>query len=560
MRRKLSVMFTVILTLAVLAATVIAAPVVGWPGDQISLSSNVFTAITDDEGSTYVSVNSRGIYKYKPDGTLDTAWGTAGQAAPAIRAISQCFDSNGDILTGCGITASGLIRISADTGAVTVLIPGLSVYGVAMDDSGNLFVNTAMTINKYDSNYVLIWSKPLHMLSEIGLCLSPDGSLYTTTEGAATLQKYTSSGDLDTAFGEGGILSFETGSIGLSTYMDGYIYVGCYSDNVVKKISLDGTTVTDFLSSPSPSYIFAVKDSYIVTDIEGWKVNRYNRLYLDPTDTGLNTNINASGLVSGTMSPVTLDITSAIAAGYGVTAIVYDKATDLPVPGAVSDQAVLAGGAASLTLSAPDAGWMAGNYYIELVFTNTLQSITETGTVRVPAEFAVLNDYTVTFKADGAPDTVKTIPEGQTLTDIPPVPAKTGFSGAWDTTDFSNIRENKIVNAVYTPLIYTVTFKGWDGSLIGTQTVSYGQTSTAPKVPDRAGYTFIGWDGSLSNVTDNRTLTALYNAAPTASPVAKAVPKTGENGHAPELALVMLGLSAAAALVYIRRRRLSEKM
>ena len=43
-----------------------------------------------------------------------------------------------------------------------------------------------------------------------------------------------------------------------------------------------------------------------------------------------------------------------------------------------------------------------------------------------------------------------------------------------------------------------------------TETVSYGGNATPPSNPTRTGYNFIGWGGSYTNVTDNRTIPALW--------------------------------------------------
>jgi uncharacterized repeat protein (TIGR02543 family) len=56
---------------------------------------------------------------------------------------------------------------------------------------------------------------------------------------------------------------------------------------------------------------------------------------------------------------------------------------------------------------------------------------------------------------------------------------------------------------------YTVTFKDYDGNVIGQQKVDHGGTTVAP-TPTRTGYTFTGWDAEISNVTANMIVTAQY--------------------------------------------------
>ena len=120
--------------------------------------------------------------------------------------------------------------------------------------------------------------------------------------------------------------------------------------------------------------------------------------------------------------------------------------------------------------------------------------------------------YTVTFKADG-----KQVGEALTYTvdnkqiTEPAVPEKIGYSGAWGKyeLDCKNIE----VNAVYTVIPYTVTFKA-DGEQVGevlTYTVENKQI-TEPSVPEKDG--FIGeWEEyelNCENIVVNAVYTAVY--------------------------------------------------
>lgn len=120
--------------------------------------------------------------------------------------------------------------------------------------------------------------------------------------------------------------------------------------------------------------------------------------------------------------------------------------------------------------------------------------------------------YTVTFKADG-----KQVGEALTYTVEnkqiiePAVPEKIGYSGAWGKyeLDCKNIE----VNAVYTVIPYTVTFKA-EGEQVGevlTYTVENKQI-TEPSVPEKDG--FIGeWEEyelNCENIVVNAVYTAVY--------------------------------------------------
>ena len=61
---------------------------------------------------------------------------------------------------------------------------------------------------------------------------------------------------------------------------------------------------------------------------------------------------------------------------------------------------------------------------------------------------------------------------------------------------------------------YTVEFRDYDGTLLKTEFVEKGKGAVAPDAPERDGYTFVGWDKAFDNVTQNITVTALYEANP----------------------------------------------
>ena len=120
--------------------------------------------------------------------------------------------------------------------------------------------------------------------------------------------------------------------------------------------------------------------------------------------------------------------------------------------------------------------------------------------------------YTVTFKADGKQvgEVLTYTVENKQITE-PSVPEKIGYSGAWGKyeLDCKNIE----VNAVYTVIPYTVTFKA-DGEQVGevlTYTVENKQI-TEPSVPEKDG--FIGeWEEyelNCENIVVNAVYTAVY--------------------------------------------------
>ena len=119
--------------------------------------------------------------------------------------------------------------------------------------------------------------------------------------------------------------------------------------------------------------------------------------------------------------------------------------------------------------------------------------------------------YTVTF-LDASGNTLKTesVVDGKSAA-APAAPAVSGkvFDG-WD-TDFSRVTSDLTVKPIYrTKGSYTVTFKDYNGLLLGTATASEGGAAKAPVTPSHEGYTFTGWSQSISKVTKNMTVTAKY--------------------------------------------------
>lgn len=118
--------------------------------------------------------------------------------------------------------------------------------------------------------------------------------------------------------------------------------------------------------------------------------------------------------------------------------------------------------------------------------------------------------YTVTFVDwDGTVLSTQTVENG-TSAEAPEEPSREGWKfSCWD-RDFSNVTEDMTVTAVYQINVYTVTFADWDGTVLSTQSVNYGDAAEAPADPEREGWTFTGWDMDFSNVTDDMTVTAQY--------------------------------------------------
>ena len=156
-----------------------------------------------------------------------------------------------------------------------------------------------------------------------------------------------------------------------------------------------------------------------------------------------------------------------------------------------------------------NAKFAAGTYYVRYAATD-YHNASATSTV-VVAEGVKLS---VTFVADGKTVDTKYVSYGANLTDIPNIPAKTGYDKVtpyWDATDFTNITADITVNAVYTINTYVVKYVA-DGVVISEQTVNYGEDAVAPEIPAKEGYTETApyWNAEAIKVTSDLTINAVY--------------------------------------------------
>ena len=92
----------------------------------------------------------------------------------------------------------------------------------------------------------------------------------------------------------------------------------------------------------------------------------------------------------------------------------------------------------------------------------------------------------------------------------PADPVRTGYTFMGWSASYDVITADLTVTAQYKVSSFTVRFKDWDGTVIKTQTVPYGQAAASPLEPKRTGYTFAGWDKGYDEITKNMTLTAQY--------------------------------------------------
>lgn len=101
-------------------------------------------------------------------------------------------------------------------------------------------------------------------------------------------------------------------------------------------------------------------------------------------------------------------------------------------------------GESYIPITSVDTAWEIGKYLVRYAETDNFFA-----SESVNVEICVGRRLSVSFVADGEIIEVKYLDWDETLTDIPEAPEKDGFTVEWDRSDFTNIRSDVTVNAVY---------------------------------------------------------------------------------------------------------------
>ncbi|MCL2476176.1 InlB B-repeat-containing protein, partial [Candidatus Bathycorpusculum sp.] len=131
-----------------------------------------------------------------------------------------------------------------------------------------------------------------------------------------------------------------------------------------------------------------------------------------------------------------------------------------------------------------------------------------------------LDCYTVIYAPgdfgtwDAENNTYKHLLYGDATPDFKEDPYTNHISGwtfiGWDPVINTTVSCSVTYTAQWEQEELIVEFKDWNGYLLKSEKVLYGNNATAPPNPTRAGYSFTGWDTSFINVTSNLVVTAQY--------------------------------------------------
>lgn len=165
------------------------------------------------------------------------------------------------------------------------------------------------------------------------------------------------------------------------------------------------------------------------------------------------------------------------------------------------------------------AGWYDGNTRVYDVYGKT-------GDITLDAHYT-LNTYYVYFKEGSTIiDTKEYSVENRTI-EVPPAPARDGYTTKWESFSIATGIGNKTVNLIKTPIDYSITYETYGGinSYLNPTTYNVETATITLQDPIRAGYTFAGWylnsnfTGSkvttiAKGSTGNKSLYAKYTVIP----------------------------------------------
>lgn len=149
----------------------------------------------------------------------------------------------------------------------------------------------------------------------------------------------------------------------------------------------------------------------------------------------------------------------------------------------------------------------AGNFNISVSASNSQHN----GPAATLYGFTAKAPSTVTFKDwDGKVISTQEVAYGKDAT-APTAPSRAGHTFTKWEGNYTQVRENQVVTATYTKNKYKVTFCDYDGAVISTQNVYYGDSATAPKYSAPTGYSFVRWDTNFDNITKATTVKAVIS-------------------------------------------------
>ena len=245
--------------------------------------------------------------------------------------------------------------------------------------------------------------------------------------------------------------------VGSASKGNAYDAIHCYSysvnDNIISQTCSEH-------SDHNASATVAVPDNAIyngtayeisVSYSENWEFDAFEVTYSDNINAGkafAKLSINDTDIYStefeiskATVAPPEITVKNETVCGKG----------DGEIAGVNADMEYSVDGVTYLPI-VPDAMvWNVGSYFIRYIETEN-----RFASEAVVAEICAGEKLSVTFLVDGQAYAVKYLDWNGSLTEIPAVPEKDGYVACWDKSDFSDIKSNITVKAVYELIEITV--------------------------------------------------------------------------------------------------------
>ena len=505
----------------------------------------------DGAGNIYVADSTnRTIRKITATGQVSTIAGLAGGSGFYVDgngSAARFYDPRGIALDGSGnvlVAESNGIRKITSAGEVTTFGERSSAYnpvGLAFDSSGNLFVTdvgaAGRTIYKitqggqrttFLSPSALVLPNPF---TPSGLAIDSANNLYVVETANHLILRISPSGTVTTLAGTVGVsgsadglgtsarFNFYHGSdgtmfTGIAVDAAGNVFVSDSQNQTIRQISPAGQVTTVGGTAGQAGILDGIDQVARFHNPSGLALDAQGNLIV--ATGGSHTIRRGSPILE---VPVITNVTSA-SGQVGVPFSYQINASESPT-------AYSASGLPDGLVCNVNTGFISGTPLLSGAFGVALsaQNSAGIGTAELQLIIApIAMNYTVTFNPGthgsrtGGGALIQDVEQGNSALE-PIITADVGwtFSG-WDAAS-ANVTSNLTVTALYSPVIYTMTFVvGTNGTRSGggelMQTIAHGDPATAPIVLANTGWIFTGWDTAFLSVTSDLEITAIYLAAP----------------------------------------------
>lgn len=191
-----------------------------------------------------------------------------------------------------------------------------------------------------------------------------------------------------------------------------------------------------------------------------------------------------------------------------------------------------------------------GTHTCKIIATDPSNNVSEVTLTYNVYENLAVKKYKITFRIAGLDDVTVEYYEGcEDYVEIPEIPEKRYYEGKWE--DFT-LKGDEVVNAVYTPIIYTVTYMA-DGVKVGEVKYSIENYDfDEPAVPKKKGYKG-EWEAHTFSF-ENITVNAVYTESAETDDSTTETQKKGCSSFLQNAPLALFALAAVGAFVLKRKK------